>query len=49
MTEPVEITELETLRERIKQSGIITITRGLDHRPIAHAAGCPQLAPHTAH
>jgi hypothetical protein len=43
MDEPVELTNLKALQERIKQGGVITVTRGLLAVPTAHRSECVQL------
>ncbi len=39
--EPVEITSLEALHERIEQDGVITLTPGTFAVPMAHMTDCP--------
>jgi hypothetical protein len=38
--DPIEITDLETLHERIDQGGVFTVTRGPFAVPTAHQPDC---------
>ena len=51
--EPVKITNLKALQERIKQGRVITVTRGTFAIPTAHTPDCPAVKqiriPHHPH
>ena len=38
--DPIEITDLQTLRERIDRGGVFTVTRGPFAVPTAHQPNC---------